>query len=218
MPYNFRIDNLTLWSGQLAMTETKQGELAFQHVASRGKTEAIKTGPRLLTIGHSTHAIAAFLSILQSHEVTLIADVRAYPRSRYNPQFNEDALPCSLATIGIAYRHYPKLGGHRRLRADSVNTAWREPAFRGFADHMATAAFVTGLADLMVQATNYRAAVMCAESDPRNCHRWLIADALTAQGVDVAHIAGLGKLRPHSLSAFARLTGAAVEYPALLTD
>lgn len=200
------------------MTETKQGELTFGQVAPRGDTERRVPGPRLLTIGHSNHAIEAFLATLRAHDITLIADVRAYPRSRHNPQFNGDVFASSLAALGIGYHHYPKLGGHRRPRADSKNTAWREPAFRGFADHMATAAFVTGLADLMVQATKERVAVMCAESDPRNCHRLLIADALVAHGADVAHIVGPEKPRSHSLSAFARLTGTAVEYPALLTD
>ena len=90
----------------------------------------------ILTIGHSTRSIKDFLNLLQAHGVKRLVDVRTVPRSRHNPQFNQDALPKALRYAGIAYIHLPKLGGLRHARRDSLNTGWRNASFRGFADYM----------------------------------------------------------------------------------
>ena len=90
----------------------------------------------ILTIGHSTRSIKDFLNLLQAHGVKRLVDVRTVPRSRHNPQFNQDALPKALRHAGIAYIHLPKLGGLRHARRDSLNTGWRNASFRGFADYM----------------------------------------------------------------------------------
>jgi uncharacterized protein (DUF488 family) len=168
----------------------------------------------ILTIGHSTRSLEALLALLQARDVTLLADIRTVPRSRRNPQFNRETLPDALAAVGIGYQHLPELGGLRRPRPDSPNGAWRNAAFRGYADYLATEAFQRALERLLALAEQERLAVMCAEAVPWRCHRSLLADALLARGFSVAHIIGPGPAQPHRLTPFARLDGARVSYPA----
>lgn len=93
--------------------------------------------------------------------------------------------------------------------------AWREEAFRGYADFMDTEEFAAGLARLETLAFEKRSAVMCAEALPWKCHRSLVADALVARGLEVHDILSEAEARPHRLPAFARLEGARVVYDAL---
>ncbi|MGZ8365714.1 MAG: DUF488 domain-containing protein [Nitrospira sp.] len=95
----------------------------------------------LWTIGHSTRPINEFLSLLKAHGIEQLVDVRTVPRSRYNPQFNTEALAQSLAEEAIHYRHSGNLGGLRKPKKDSINTGWRNASFRGYADYMQTAQF-----------------------------------------------------------------------------
>src|ERR1700686_2401975 len=81
--------------------------------------------PVILTIGHSTRPIDEFIALLQQHGVERLVDIRTIPRSRYNPQFNSEALAKSLARAGIEYAHLKELGGLRRPRPDSINMGWR---------------------------------------------------------------------------------------------
>ncbi len=171
--------------------------------------------PLILTIGHSTRTLEEFLELLRAHGVTRLVDVRSMPRSRRNPQFNREALPEALAAAGLAYTHLPGLGGLRRPRPDSVNTAWENESFRGYADYMQTPEFERNLEELMALDREKRVAIMCAESVPWRCHRSLIADALTARGVPVSHIMSAAKANPHKLTSFARVEGDKVTYPAL---
>src|SRR5690348_10640245 len=99
----------------------------------------------MLTIGHSNRSIQDFLEMITAHRVRLLADVRTVPRSRYNPQFNRETLPTSLAAIDVDYRHLPGLGGLRHPRKDSTNTGWRNDSFRGYADYMQTSEFEQAL-------------------------------------------------------------------------
>ncbi len=151
--------------------------------------------------------------LLAAGAVTL-ADVRTIPRSRANPQFEGPALARSLARAGIAYVHLPRLGGLRRARKDSVNGAWRNASFRGYADYMQTDEFEEGLRELRDLARKGPVAVMCAEAVPWRCHRSLLADALLARGVVVEHVVGRGRTRPHRVTPFARVEGRRVTYPA----
>jgi uncharacterized protein (DUF488 family) len=168
----------------------------------------------MLTIGHSNRPLAEFLEMLQAHQVELLVDVRTMPRSRYNPQFNRDALPHSLAAVGIAYEHMPELGGLRHARPDSANTGWRNLSFRGYADYMQTAAYAGALQVLQERDAERTVAIMCAESVPWRCHRSLIADALVARGVAVGHIMSATQVNPHRLTSFALVEGTRVTYPA----
>lgn len=176
--------------------------------------ESANPSPKILTIGHSTHPIEEFIALLQAHGVTELVDVRTVPRSRHNPQFNRDSLPITLGEAGIAYIHRPDLGGLRHPRKDSRNTGWRNSGFRGFADYMETPEFAAALASLMARAEQSHPAIMCAEAVPWRCHRSLIADALTAQGVPVGHIINEHPAALHRLTPFARIDSGNVSYPA----
>jgi uncharacterized protein (DUF488 family) len=143
---------------------------------------------RTFTVGHSTHAVDHFVAMLQAHGVEEIVDVRTIAKSRHNPQFGEDQLRASLGQHAIGYVRMPALGGLRRPRPDSPNGAWRNASFRGYADHMQTDGFASGLAELVERAAVSSLAIMCAEAVPWRCHRSLIADALLVRGVEVLHI------------------------------
>jgi uncharacterized protein (DUF488 family) len=168
------------------------------------------------TIGHSTRTIEEFLSLLRIHGIRQLADIRTVPRSKRHPHFEKDALDASLAAAGIGYRHYPSLGGLRKPRPDSTNTAWQHPAFRGYADHMETVEFRSGVEALIKSASEAPTVVMCAESVWWRCHRRLLSDALLVRGVPVLHILSAAEPKPHELSEFARAEPDGVTYPGLL--
>ena len=168
---------------------------------------------RVFTIGHSTHTRDELVALLRAFDVSVLADVRTIPRSRHNPQFDAAALRASLRGRRPRYVHVPELGGLRRPRPGSPNTAWRNDSFRGYADYMQTADFEAGLAELRALSAGGTVAIMCAEAVPWRCHRSLIADALTARGARVEHIMGLGHATPHHVTAFAEIDGARVTYP-----
>ena len=172
----------------------------------------------ILTIGHSTRPIDAFLEMLQAHRVERLVDIRTIPRSRHNPQFNMDALPKPLKRAGIEYTHMRELGGLRHAHKDSINTGWENASFRGFADYMQTPEFEAALGQLIEMAGRKRVAIMCAEAVPWRCHRSLIADALTARGVPVDHIMSKTRASAHSLTPFAKASGSRVTYPAPLLE
>ena len=141
-------------------------------------------------------------------------DVRSAPGSRRLPHFARASLEASLPDRGIAYLHMPELGGHRRLKPGSINTGWRNAGFRGYADYMQEDAFWAALARLQELAASRRTAIMCAEAVPWRCHRSLIADALTVDGVEVRHITGKGAPSQHRLTPFAVVEGKRISYPA----
>jgi uncharacterized protein (DUF488 family) len=190
-----------------------QSELPLMTAGGPARAE---NAPLVLTIGHSSREGAALVALLQAHEVVLLFDVRAAPYSRRHPQFNREALAASLQAAGIGYRHMPALGGLRRPLPASLNTGWREDAYRGYADHMASAEFATSRDAVVDAARTQRAAIMCAEADPAQCHRRLIADALVARGVAVEHIIDMGARRAHEMTPFARVAHGDVSYPPLL--
>jgi uncharacterized protein (DUF488 family) len=170
-------------------------------------------GARVLAVGHSTRPLAELVELLTSCGVRVLADVRTIPRSRRNPQFAADVLGAALEGAGVAYSHLPRLGGLRRARRDSPNGAWRNASFRGYADYMLGPEFEEGLVELRALAKRGPVALLCAEAVPWRCHRSLIADALYARGVDVEHIVGRGRTRPHRLTPFAVVEGRRVLYP-----
>jgi uncharacterized protein (DUF488 family) len=170
----------------------------------------------IMTIGHSTRTAEAFLELLTTHRVTGVADVRTIPRSRRHPHFSRESLAAFLPAHGIAYVHLAALGGLRKPASDSPNGGWRHPGFRGYADHMQTSQFEKGIEDLLSFAANSRVAIMCAEAKWWECHRQLIADALTARGIEVRHILSAGDTPVHRLTPFARVHGSGVTYPALV--
>lgn len=129
------------------------------------------------------------------------------------PHFAKSALAEYMPAAGIAYTHVPELGGHRRPRRDSVNGAWRNDGFRGYADYMQQPEFAAALDRLRELGRKRRTAIMCAEAVPWRCHRSLISDALTVAGVEVRHITGAGEPSRHHLTPFARVERGSITYP-----
>lgn len=168
------------------------------------------------TIGHSTLPIESFLEALTANAIALLVDVRRFPGSRRHPQFSREALAQSLASSGIDYAHDGALGGRRRPRADSHNTAWRNDSFRGYADYMETPAFSHAIDSLLQEAATRPAAIMCAEMLWWQCHRGLIADSLKARGHEVMHIGPGGKTEPHPFTSAARIIDGRLSYQGLL--
>ncbi len=166
------------------------------------------------TIGHSNRSLEELLQLLQGHGIQRVADVRSYPGSRRNPQFNAQSLAVSLPAAGIEYLPCKALGGRRTPQKEaSANLGWRNPAFRAYADYVQTPAFEEALVGLITQVAEKPTALMCAEALPWQCHRSLVADALVARGARVLDIMGLASARTHELTGWARVTDGRVSYP-----
>jgi len=171
-----------------------------------------------MTIGHSTLPIEVFVAALKDNGCELLVDVRRYPGSRRHPHFGQESLFASLAEAGIQGVWREGLGGRRKARPDSVNTGWRNEAFRGYADYMQMAEFKAEIDWLMEQVARRSVVAMCAEAVPWRCHRSLIADAVLARGAAVDDIfvtpEGSSTRKPHALTSFAQTEGGRVWYPA----
>jgi uncharacterized protein (DUF488 family) len=167
------------------------------------------------TVGHSTRTAAEFRGVLAAHDIELVADVRRFPGSRRLPQFGAAMLEQDLRMIGVSYHPFPALGGRRQPVRESVNTGWRHPAFRGYADHLATEEFADGLFELLILANGLRTALMCAEILWWRCHRRLLADVLVSLGNEVVHIRDATTAEPHRLAAPARLVRGVLTYAAI---
>ncbi len=168
---------------------------------------------KIYTIGHSTRTISEFIGLLQAHNVCMIVDVRSIPKSRYNPQFNEDSLEHSLKKNNIDYIHLGELGGLRHATIESENLGWKNLSFRGFADYMSTPGFEIGLTKLEEIAKRKTVTIMCAEAVPWRCHRSLIADALTKLHWTVFDIMTLKNAPKHRLTPFLKVNHGKLIYP-----
>jgi len=166
------------------------------------------------TIGHSTRPIEEFIALLAEYHIEAIADVRRFPGSKKFPQFGKEALAATLARLAIGYSWLSALGGRRRASPHSPNTAWRNAAFRGYADYMASAEFARGLAQLLELANESRIALMCAEVLWWRCHRALIADALGVAGIQVVHILDTNHSVTHPMTQPARVVDGRLSYAA----
>ena len=170
------------------------------------------------TIGHSTRSIAEFVELLRESEIQLVVDVRTVPRSRTNPQFNQDVLPLSLSEFAVDYEHIARLGGLRSQSPSvppSLNSFWQNPSFHNYADYAMSEDFKSGFTRLRELGHTKRSAIMCAEAVWWRCHRRIIADYLIAAGDDVFHILGLNHVEPARMTPTAKLdpTGI-ITYPA----
>lgn len=170
--------------------------------------------PTLYTIGHSNRSLNDFLALLHGEQIETLADVRRFPGSRRYPHFGKDALAATLHEAGIAYIHFPALGGRRSTKNISPeNAGWRVAAFAAYADYMQTEEFTTAFQELTRIAQNSRTAIMCAEALPWQCHRRLIADQFIAQGWRVRDIMAPNKTQEHALPPFATITRGQLTYP-----
>ncbi len=166
------------------------------------------------TIGHSTRPLDAFVALLADHRIEVLADVRRFPGSRHNPQYQTAGLAAAMPGFGIEYRHFPALGGRRRTTPDSPNLAWRNASFRGYADYMASGEFAAAFAELFELAGRRRLAMMCAELLWWRCHRSMLADDFSLRGWKVMHILAPGQLAEHAFRVPARLVDGQVVYAA----
>ncbi len=171
--------------------------------------------PAIYTLGHSTRSEAEFLSVLSAFSIEMVADIRTVPQSRKNPQFNKDQFSLWLDCSGIAYVHLRDLGGLRHARKDSINTAWKNASFRGYADYMQTAQFEEALEELIRLGCSKTTVIVCAEAVPWRCHRSLVGDALLIRGIEVEDIFTATASRPHRLTPWARVDQLRITYPAL---
>ena len=170
---------------------------------------------KIWTIGHSTRTIDEFISLLQANQIRLLVDVRSLPGSKRYPQFNKEALADSLGKTGIRYDHFPELGGRRKAKPESKNTAWRNASFRGYADYMETEGFRKGVERLLDLAAGAGpTAIMCAEAVWWRCHRSLISDYLEARHMEVMHTLDASKTQPHSYTSAARIVNGRLSYAA----
>jgi uncharacterized protein (DUF488 family) len=147
----------------------------------------------IYTIGHSTHPIDEFIRILDAFEIKQVIDIRTIPRSRHNPQFNEEELGESLRQHEIEYARLEGLGGLRHMAKNSENTASVE--------------------ELIERARDKRSVIMCAEAVPWRCHRSLIGDALLVRNIGVEDIYNETNSKPHLLTLWAMVDGNRITYP-----
>jgi len=164
------------------------------------------------TIGHSTRSFEELVAMLRSFNIQLVADIRNYPGSRRFPQFNKDSLEVTLPQQDMEYIHLKDLGGRRKPAPFSKNTAWRNAAFRGYADYMETDSFIHAVKTLETAARKHRTAFMCSEAVWWRCHRALVSDYLKAHGWTVVHIMGIGKKEDHPYTSAAKLADGQLSY------
>jgi len=167
----------------------------------------------IYTIGHSTHAMDRFIKILQTYQIELVVDIRSIPRSHHNYQFNENELKHDLEQIDIGYIHLKELGGLRHTTKFSINTAWKNSSFRGFADFMQTKEFEKGIEQLVKLAGEKQTVIMCAEAVPWRCHRSLIGDALIVRNIEVVDIMNERTSSEHKITPWAKIDGVMITYP-----
>jgi uncharacterized protein (DUF488 family) len=168
----------------------------------------------LFSIGHSTHSLDEFLSLLAMHSIKVLADIRRFPGSKRYPQFNRGSLASVLPNAGIEYHWMESLGGRRNKgTSNSINLGLRNESFRNHADYMMTEEFKRSIKELIVIAAGKPTAIMCSESVFWRCHRRLASDYLHTQGIAVQHIMPTGKLQPHSQTERATVKGGELIYP-----
>ena len=170
----------------------------------------------VFTIGHSNRTFDDFVALVASAGIRRIVDVRRFPRSRANPQFNIESLSETLPERQIGYAIIPELGGRRSGAneiAPEVNGHWRHKSFHAYADYAMSEEFAAGLAHLLVLAREVPSAIMCSEAVWWRCHRRIIADYLLLEGRDVRHVMTIGRTEPAKMSPGAVAEGGQLTYP-----
>jgi uncharacterized protein (DUF488 family) len=165
------------------------------------------------TVGHSTRTIDEFMGILLARNVKLLVDVRRFPKSTRNPQFNTETLSSGLGKHGILYEWFEGLGGRRDgFGEKSLNKCWRSQSFRNYADHMETETFRQAAGRLIELIKENSVAVMCAEATYWRCHRLLISDYLKSEGVRVVHVLDATHSAEHEFSDCAKVRNGKLTY------
>lgn len=171
----------------------------------------------VFTLGHSNRTLSDFIGVLRSAGIQVLVDVRRFPISRRHPHFNATPLKDALAEVGIAYRHFPELGGYRDnpdIPTSGPNDGWPPGFLRNYADYAMTTAFQAALSRLR-DTLRPNTALMCAEKSWSDCHRQIIADYLIALGHEITHVVDVDRREHGALTAFARQAeGGLLTYPA----
>lgn len=150
---------------------------------------------RVHTVGHGRRPLWELVTVLSDAGVRTLVDVRRFPGSRRNPQFNQGTVAEALAEAGIAYSHEVELGG--RLSGEPGEGEFgciTVPAFRSYAARMRTPGWQGTLDRALAEPAP---CFMCAETPWQRCHRRLIAELLHARGVDVVHLLAPDHSEPH---------------------
>ena len=156
----------------------------------------------IFTVGHSTRTIDQFVDLLRCGPAELVVDVRTVPRSRHNPQYNEDVVGTELGAYQIGYQRMAHLGGLRGRSAKvapDVNAFWDNESFHNYADYALSDEFAAALDELLMISSARRCAIMCAEAVWWRCHRRIIADYLLSRGRTVFHLMGTNALSRRAL-------------------
>ena len=172
--------------------------------------------PPIFTIGHSTRSISEFVELLRCGPIDMVVDVRTVPRSRRNPQYNEDVLGAELAPYQISYRRIADLGGLRGRSPEvppGVNGLWENQSFHNYADYALSERFAAAIDELGTLSASRRCAIMCAEAVWWRCHRRIIADYLLTRGQTVLHLMGTDRVDPAKLTPGATVVDDKVFYP-----
>lgn len=152
---------------------------------------------RVFTIGHGTRSSEELVETLGGAGVGTLVDVRRFPGSRRNPQFDREALAASVAEAGIGYRHAVELGGRRSGEPGEERFACiRVGAFRSYAARMSRPEWLEALAAALAEPAP---CLLCAETPWWHCHRRLVAELLVARGHEVVHLLGPHRAEPHRM-------------------
>ena len=165
----------------------------------------MKEEKKIWTIGHSTRSLEEFVELLRAFDIIQLVDIRNYPGSKRYLHFNKEALELTMPQNGISYIHLKDLGGRRNPKTGSVNIAWRNSAFRGYADYMETEGFQRSVEELELLASKNKVAFMCSEAVWWSCHRSLVSDYLKFKGWIVVHIMSVNKSEEHPYTKPARI-------------
>ena len=171
---------------------------------------------RVYTIGHGTKPFEEFIRILKHYEIEIVVDIRSFPASRRHAHFSGSYLERELSSFGMSYLWCRALGGFRKkgLGDRSPNLALKNDSFRNYADYMLSDSFQESVALLLKIVQKERICLLCAETLPFRCHRWIIADYLTALGTEVIHLMDTRKCEVHKMSRWATVRDGRVIYDA----
>lgn len=169
---------------------------------------------KIYTIGHSNRSINEFIQLLNIFNIKKLVDVRSIPKSKHNPQFNQDELKKSLRENKIKYKYIDGLGGFRPVANNEINAGWINKSFKSYADYMQTVDFKKNLDKLIEIAKKEQIVIMCAEILHWRCHRSLIGDALTIRGIQVEDIISEKSPNIHKIKPWAKVEGFNITYPA----
>jgi uncharacterized protein (DUF488 family) len=176
-----------------------------------------KIGFDAYTMGFSNRSWDQTIKILDAFGIQRLVDIRTLPGSKHTPQFNLANMKDALPLAGIEYVHMKSLGGLRKPeKGATLNAAWENGGFRGYADYMQRPEFAEALNELIRLIKESTTVYCCTEAVFWRCHRQLVSDALVARGFRIGHIFSAAKVEGHKLTQFARIDGAHLTYPTLV--